>query len=271
MVNELLSEGARALKFVAERPAAEARMLFCRAAGCRAEDVICGRVKITADLKEKYEKIIRRRANGEPAAYITGEKEFYGIKFKVTPDVLIPRPDTETLVEFILESSAKSVIDICTGSGCIAVAAKLNRPELEVFAADVSGKALEVAKFNAENSNAEVTFFQTDILTQLPCGKFDMAVSNPPYIKTNEIETLDTGVKEYEPHLALDGGGDGLVFYRRISRSAPVFLNSGGILAFEAGFGQFEDISDIMKSAGFKNIGFKYDLAGIKRVIYGNI
>lgn len=271
MVNALVSKGSEIIGDRAERPRAEARILLCHVLGCSAASLLAGNVDITDDEISRFVQLCTLRATGMPMAYITGTREFFSLKFKVTPDVLIPRPDTETLVEFIAQNNISTLLDICTGSGCIAISALHENSKLTAVAVDVDERALEIARQNSElNGVSErITFMNVDILSELPEGRFDMVVSNPPYIRTGDMKNLERDVL-YEPHIALDGGTDGLVFYRHISRVAPFVLNENGVLAFEIGYDQFEDVRQIM-SENFRCINFVCDTAGIKRVIYGRL
>lgn len=221
--------------------------------------------------------IIRRGAN-EPLQYITGEQNFMGYDFSVTPDVLIPRFDTEILVENVLAcirlggAKALKVLDMCTGTGCIAVSlaliAKKYGISLEVVGVDISDKALSVAAENAARLKAEnVSFIQSDLFEAVPETKFDIVVSNPPYIESDVIESLEPEVKDYEPRLALDGSADGLCFYRRIVSRAHEFLNKGGRIYFEIGCGQAAAVSRMFTEAGFKDVEIIKDLAGLDRVV----
>ena len=271
VINELIRKGADALENKVENPIREARLILAHAAEVSVSDIIVrGGDEVLPECEKKYFENIKQRACGMPFAYITGEQEFFGLKFSVNENVLIPRADTEILVEYALSVGGKNVLDLCTGSGCIAVTLAKNLPDSSVTAVDISPAALEVAKKNAsENECNNVSFFETDILSEIPSGKFDLIVSNPPYIEKAELCSLMKDVIEFEPRLALDGGEDGLIFYKRICDIAPQILNKGGILAFEIGYNQYESVYEIMKEK-FSEIGYKEDLSGIKRVLYGN-
>ncbi len=229
---------------------------------------------LTPTQADTYLAWLRRRAAGEPLAYITGEREFLSLPFFVEPGVLIPRPDTETLVESLLALRPKraSILDLCTGSGAVAVSLAYHLPDASVFGADISQKALAVAEKNAARNGVadRTTFFLCDVLHNLPAiGRtFDMVAANPPYIRSNEINSLMRDVRDYEPHLALDGGADGLVFYRAILRDIPSILPPGGRLAFEIGFDQGQAVSQLMQD-GFYKIEIVNDLAGQNRVVTG--
>ncbi len=213
---------------------------------------------------EKAYNVANERISGRPLWYIIGNTEFYGRKFNVDERVLIPRPETEELVYNAIKHLNKEskVLDLCTGSGAIAVTIKLET-NAEVYASDISLGALEVAKLNAKELGAEINFIESDLLSGIN-DKFDMIISNPPYIKTEELESLQKEVK-FEPVLALDGGTDGLDFYRKIAESAKNNLNDGGILIFECGINQAQDIKNLLD--GYKNIEIIKDLNGIERIV----
>ena len=221
---------------------------------------------------EAYFDLIQRRAAGEPMQYITGVQEFMGIPFKVTPQVLIPRQDTETLVETLLsyakDKPGTSLIDVCTGSGCIAVSLAHYGNFAQVTASDISSAALLVAKKNAADNHASVQFFESDLLEQVP-GRFDMIVSNPPYIEDDVILGLEPEVKDNEPMIALSGGKDGLIFYRRLTETAKDHLNPGGALFVEIGYNQWEAVAELFRANGFSKPTLVRDLAGLDRVVWG--
>lgn len=269
VISELIKEGAKTLENKVDNPIREARLILADAAKVSVSDIIIrGGDEVLSDYETKYFENIRKRADGTPFAYITGEQEFYGLNFSVNENVLIPRADTEILVEYALSAGGKNVLDICTGSGCIAVSIAKNMPDSNVSAVDISPAALEVAKKNASENGCDVSFLEMDILSQIPNGKYDLIVSNPPYIEKAELSSLMKDVIEFEPRLALDGGEDGLIFYRRICAISPQILEKGGVLAFEIGYNQYDAVYEIMKE-NFTDIGYKEDLSGIKRVLYG--
>ena len=216
---------------------------------------------------------VEKRLKHIPLGYIFGKSYFYGREFKVNENVLIPRQDTEILIEKICNDiksrqDTVSVLDIGTGSGAIAVTIQ-KETNAKVFAVDVSKKALEIAKDNAKQLEANVEFIQSDLFEHVN-GKFDFIVSNPPYIETCVIETLDDEVKLNEPILALDGGEDGLDFYRKIVHEAPNYLNKGGKLYFEIGYNQADALIDLMKEK-FKDILVYKDYGNNDRVVVGEI
>jgi len=229
------------------------------------------------EVEEKQEKAIReyekRRILGEPMQYILGTQEFMGLEFIVDKNVLVPRADTETLVEEVLkENKGMSVLDICTGSGCIGLSIAHYNKKAFVLGLDISEAALQVAEKNAEKLKLSdrVRFEKTDILSQTPSGVFDVIVSNPPYIESAEIEKLQVEVKGHEPHIALDGGADGLDFYRRIINIAPKLLQEKGKLYFEVGFNQAEEVKKLMEKH-FDNVEAVKDLCGVLRVVKGEV
>ncbi|MBR2476915.1 MAG: peptide chain release factor N(5)-glutamine methyltransferase [Clostridia bacterium] len=259
-----------------ENPTLDARVLLCHAIG---EDNVYLALNPDAEVsksdEETFFKVVSRRANHEPVAYITGNKEFMSMDFYVDSNVLIPRPDTEHLAELAIELikkyGFKDIADFCTGSGALAVSIGKFCPDTSVTGYDISIPALDVANKNKDMHSVDnVSFAELDVLNELSHinRKFDMVVSNPPYITGDEMKTLDRTVDEYEPHLALYGGEDGLDFYRVITDNAHFYLKDGGVLAFEVGHKQADDVAELMKEH-FTDIKIKTDYAGIKRVVYG--
>ena len=224
---------------------------------------------------------LKRRINGEPIQYIIGKTEFMGLEFIVTPDVLIPRPETEILVETVLnqlsafscQHSALNILDLGTGSGCIAVSLAKFLANAHVDAIDISEEALSVAKQNAALNSVEINLFLGDLFIPayclLPTAYYDLIIANPPYISTVEIETLQAEI-QYEPRVALDGGKDGLDFYRRIIGVSCAYIKGNGLLIMEIGFDQAEPIKNIFKNSNkFEIIEIVKDYNGIDRVIVG--
>lgn len=246
--------------------------------------------EVSSEKQMEYEELIEKRASHIPLQQITGRAYFMGLEFFVNEHVLIPRFDTEILVEETLkcvdeyvkknvqesaeddanESTKRNikVLDMCTGSGCIILSIKDMKPEMEAAGVDISEEALAVAKKNAENLQLPVKFIQSDLFTHIQ-EKYAIIVSNPPYIPTAVIETLDAEVKDHEPMLALDGTADGLHFYRKISKQALEYLEDGGYLCFEIGHDQGPAVSEFMKELGYINVKVVKDLSGLDRVVLG--
>lgn len=218
---------------------------------------------------EKYQQLIEKRASHIPLQHLTGVQEFMGYPFKVNENVLIPRQDTEVLVEETLKSAkGKKVLDMCTGSGCIIISlAKLGNLEKAV-GVDISRAALETAVENARSLEAEVVFVESNLFDKIE-ETFDIIVSNPPYIESAEVDKLMPEVKEHEPRLALDGTEDGLYFYRKIIEEAEQYLAKDGELFFEIGYNQGEAVSALMKANGYKDVKVIKDLPGLDRVVTG--
>ena len=217
-----------------------------------------------------YREKVKRRAGREPIQYILAETEFWSLPFQVNPAVLIPRADTEVLVEEALQriNGCATVLDVGTGSGAVAVALAHEKPEIRVTALDCSEDALAVARGNARrNTVAERVFCLAGDLQSLPPGPFDMIVSNPPYIPTRDWEQLMPEVRDHEPRLALDGGADGLEAYRRIAVQAVQVLSPGGWLLVEVGIGQAADVNALFRAAGLEEVTQRDDYAGIPRVV----
>lgn len=219
----------------------------------------------------RYGAMLERRLRGEPIQYITGEVEFYGLPFRVTPAVLIPRPETEHLVERAIglsqELAEPRIVDVGTGSGAIAVAIAHALGSKRVTAIDLSEDALAVARGNAGRNGADVRFLQGDLLEPVADELFDVVVSNPPYVPVSDAETLAVEVREHEPHLALFAEDDGLSIYRRLIPQAFRALEAGGHVLLEIGFGQAEAVRGLLESGGFVDVRFVDDLQGIPRVV----
>jgi release factor glutamine methyltransferase len=225
----------------------------------------------------RYREMHQRRRAGEPVAYLLGVREFYGRSFRVDPRVLVPRPDTETLVEVALErtrhlSLSARVLDLCTGSGCVAITLSRERPTTSVLGADISPDALSVAAENALRLGAvTLGLIRSDLFSALEAGRdrFDLITANPPYIADRELPTLQVDVRAFEPRLALAGGADGLAVIRRLVAEAPPFLDAGGVLALEVGAGQAEHVRRLFEVRGFHNITTRRDYGGHERVVAG--
>lgn len=228
---------------------------------------------LTEEEAENFEKMVSRREKGEPCQYITGEAFFFGHEFKVNKSVLIPRADTEVLVETVLDYKEKygikNMLDIGTGSGCIAISLALEG--INMTACDISQCALKTAEKNAQLNNVKVEFKQSDVFSSFEGEKFDAVVSNPPYIEKDVIPTLMREVKDFEPMGALDGGNDGLDFYRQIVHEGKEHLKEKGFIFFEIGYNQGKALKEIFEKEGFKDIKIIKDLAGLDRVALGRL
>lgn len=226
--------------------------------------------EVTEETAERYCSLLERRAAHVPVQQLTGYAYFMGLKLFVNEHVLIPRFDTEVLVEQVLKliKGKERILDMCTGSGCILLSLLHECPGVTGTGADISAEALKIARKNAENLGIKPDFVQSDLFSHIS-EKYDIIVSNPPYIATEVIGGLDPEVKDHEPLLALDGMEDGLYFYRRIVAEAYEYLNDGGYLCFEIGFDQGEAVSQLMQKAGYEDIKVIRDLSGLDRVVIG--
>lgn len=224
-----------------------------------------------SDVQEQaYRDFISRRGSRIPLQHIVGYQEFMGLRFMVNSDVLIPRQDTEILVEEVMRylHDGMRILDMCTGSGCILLSLLQYSNDCEGVGSDISEAALAVARTNAEHLQKDAAFVQSDLFENIE-GKYDVIVSNPPYIPTKVIETLEAEVRDYDPMNALDGKEDGLHFYRRIVDKAGEYLYSGGMLFFEIGHDQAEAVKSLMMEAGYVDVSVCKDLGGLDRVVYG--
>lgn len=242
------------------------------------------RVQLVVDSKRPLEaaelasfrELVKRRRTREPIAYLVGQREFYGRPFRVDRRVLVPRPDTEALVDVALErtrriSMAARVLDLCTGSGCVAITLARERPTSRVVATDLSIDALELARENAQRLGAyNVAFRLGDLFGALdPTCRFDLIAANPPYVARGEIDALQSDVRDHEPRIALDGGEDGLAVARRIVADAPAHLTPSGVLALEVGAGEADAVASLLRCSGFVEIACRRDYGGIERVVSG--
>lgn len=231
--------------------------------------------ELTAQELERVSEMKERRLKFEPMQYILGHCEFMGLDFSLNERTLIPRPDTECLVERVMEyiklNSAKTVLDIGTGSGAIAVSLAA-LADVFCVGCDISKNALKMAAYNGEKNGvkAKTKFVQSDVFENIE-GEFDIIVSNPPYIESDVISTLSPQVKDFEPVGALDGGSDGLKFYRKIAAEAKKYLKYGGLLAFEIGYNQGDAVKNIMEAQGFADVSVGKDLAGLDRTVLGTL
>lgn len=261
-------------------PSTEARELMAFATGkTRAELIRDSGLYMAQDVESKIHGLVSRYMQGEPLAYLIGEWEFYGLPLTLTKEVLIPRPDTEVLVEKALNFCRKNapcrVLDLCAGSGCIGLAMASQLPEVRVVLGDLSEGALRVCRENTRRNKLSGRVSTMKLNAAAPpspnLGTVDLIVSNPPYIPSADVDTLDVSVKDFEPHMALDGGGDGLDFYRSIATYWRTVLSPHGALAFEVGIHQATDVKNLMAQAGFINLEITPDLAGIPRVVMGTL
>ena len=244
-----------------ERASLLARHLLCYVSGKTHEQIVADREMYASEaVCDAMEKAVARVVGGEPLAYVLGEWTFYGMTLTIDRNVLIPRDDTCAVTALAVQQAlfldkAPRILDLCTGSGCIGLAIAQRVKDAKVTLADVSKEALAVAKKNVTRHqlSARVSCVQVDALQPAPAflGKFDMIVSNPPYIPTGEMAELDASVKDYEPHLALDGGADGLDFYRSIVKNYSSVIKPGGYLCFEFGMGQGDDVCQILENYGY--------------------
>jgi len=272
----LYSETKAVLKSVGiENFRMEASLLIEKVTGIKSHEIaIKGEGFATNEQVEFLNEMLERRQNFEPLQYILGEWEFFGLNFNVGSGVLIPRQDTETLVEVVLDELKSSgnpcIIDLCSGSGCIAISLEKNLKNAEVFVVELSNDAVKYLSQNALLNNSKVEIIKGDIFDKNILNKFDLVdciVSNPPYINENDMKNLQSEV-QFEPSMALAGGVDGLDFYERIVELWKEKLKPNGLIAFEIGINQEEDVRGILIENGFKNVTFKEDLCGITRVVF---
>ena len=259
----------------------EARLLVATAAGKTTQELLRDlSLYTTPEMADKVAALTERRISGEPVAYITGAWEFYGLPMYITSDVLIPRMDTELLVDAAKEllngrKMDARVLDLCCGSGCIACAIGHEMPAARIVAVDLSAKALEVARRNVavNRLSSRVICMQADATASPPMsmGQFDMIVSNPPYVRSADMKKLDRSVRDFEPSWALDGGEDGLKFYKSIIKYWKSVLRPSGYLLFEVGEGQAESVKEMLLTGGFRSVGSKFDTIGVERVVIGKM
>ncbi len=280
--NDLYLNTRNTLKrFGVESYALEARVLVA----CAADKTVAQLLRdlnlyTTQQVENTVTEYTARRLRGEPVAYITGTWEFYGLPMKVTPDVLIPRADTETLVDAVKElligrKMDARILDLCCGSGCITCAVGHELPAAKLVSVDLSASALEVCRANVAMNrlSSRVICMQADATASPPLGigTFDVIASNPPYVKSAEIQSLDRSVRDFEPVWALDGGKDGLRFYKAIIKYWKSLLRPEGALVFEVGENQADDVCDMLMAAGFASCSVRKDTQEIERVVVGRI
>jgi len=279
--NLFLDTRARLKRAGVEGAQLEAREILCYASDKSREQFYRDMsLYVSAELERRVEELVQRRLAGEPVAYIIGEWEFYGLPLDISRDVLIPRMDTELLAERGILKARESgegarVLDLCAGSGCVGLAVAANVPECRVVLGELSEGALRVCKQNVRRNglNARVTCLSVNALDppSSTLWDFDAIVCNPPYIPTGDIPGLDVSVRDYEPHMALDGGADGLDFYRAIAVKWKSALRLGGTLFFEVGIGQAPAVEDILAQNGYEDIKTAADTQGIWRVVEGTV
>ena len=258
----------------------EARELVCFGTGKTKEELSRdGRLYASPELEKTVRNLVERHLAGEPVAYLIGEWEFYGLPLDISKDVLIPRPDTEVLareaIDYLQTQGECRVLDLCAGSGCIGLAVASQTPGARVVLGEYSDAALKICRQNIRRNglSGRVVPIQADALEkpERTLGEFQCIISNPPYIPRADIAGLDASVREYEPHLALNGGEDGLDFYRAIAEKWKDALVPGGRLYFEVGIGQADEVLRIMRRQGFGDIQIVKDLNEIPRVVFGTL
>ena len=279
--NLFLDTRARLKKAGVEGAQLEAREILCYASDKSREQLYRDMsLYVSAELERRVEELVQRRLAGEPVAYIIGEWEFYGLPLNISQDVLIPRMDTEVLAERGILKAREAgegarVLDLCAGSGCVGLAVAANAPNCRVVLAELSEGALRLCKQNVRRNdlNSRVTCLSVNAMEPPSSAlwDFDAIVCNPPYIPTADILGLEPSVRDYEPHMALDGGEDGLDFYRFISAKWKSALRLGGTLHFEEGIGQAPEVEEILARNGFEDIKTTADTQGIWRVVEGTI
>ena len=251
----------------------DARLLLEEVCGTDHNTLLChGDREVSEAEEEQYRKALEQRAVHVPLQHLLGYQDFMGLRFQVNEYVLIPRQDTEILVEEAMRylHDGMRILDLCTGSGCILLSLLHYSNDCEGTGVDISKEALQVAALNAELLGIKADFFKSDLYEKVT-GKFDLLVSNPPYIERKVIPTLMEEVREYDPYIALDGGEDGLDFYRRIIGGAQDYLKRGGQILMEIGSGQAQAVSELLREAGFKEIDVCRDFAGLDRVVSGRL
>jgi release factor glutamine methyltransferase len=271
-LGERLANAARALENVTETPRLDAEILLAHALGIPRASLLA-RLRESREAPE-FESMLSRRLAHEPIAYILGEWEFFGLQLTVEPPLLVPRPETEHLVEVVLEFAGQRparVLDLCTGTGCVAVAVAHNAPKAQVLATDVNSHALAVATANAARHGVSdrIVFAQGDLLAALNRDEpqFDVVCANPPYVEDGAWDGLPPVIRLHEDRGALLAGPDGLDIVRRLASEAMAYLRSGGLLAFEIGMGQYEAVCKLLLEDGYEAVGVRNDLAGIERIV----
>lgn len=273
-VAQRLADAVERLEPVTETPRLDAELLMAHALGRSRAQVLAG-VHEEAPA-EPFETLLKRRLEGEPLAYIFGTWEFFSLEFETEAPILVPRPETEHLVEVVLEEvedRPADILDLCTGSGCVAIAIATHAPAAHVVAVDLNPAALELAQRNARRHEVDrrVAFRQGDLFDALHAGdgSFDVVCANPPYVAEADWEQLSPTIRVYEDRSALVAGEDGLAYIRRIVSRARAYLRNEGLLAFEFGFGQRDAVEAVLREHGYTRVTFRNDLAGIPRIAAG--
>lgn len=281
-VLDLLNKSARYLASKGSRsPRLDAEVLLAGVLGCSRIQLYVGFDRGLSDAEvDSYREAVMRRGRREPVAYITGRKEFMGRDFSVGRGVLVPRPETELLAEKAIEalvgSECANAAEICCGTGAAGITVALEVPGIRMFLSDISDDALETASKNVMKHGLKdrVSVLRGDLLAALPDelkGKLDLVMANPPYIRTGDIDALEPEVSEHEPRMALDGGSDGLLFYRRIAPEAALWLKQGGTVLMEVGYDQAGEVSGMLGACGFGSITSHKDLQGYDRVVVATL
>jgi release factor glutamine methyltransferase len=272
-IAQLIAEGAHLLQQAGvDTPRLDADLLLADALGVtRAYLYAHPEEEVPAPALDSWQVRLQRRLRREPLAYILGRAEFFGLPFVVTPEVLVPRPETEILVEAVIAKQPQTIVDVGTGSGCIAVAVAVKLPQAQVWATDISEAALRVAEENAQQHRVaeRVHLLHGDLLQPLTGMRFEVIASNPPYVAEQERMSLQPEVRDWEPARALFSGADPLQFHRRLIAESHFHLREGGWLLLEVGMGQAEAVAQMMETAGYRQVRVLPDLAGTGRVVEG--
>jgi len=272
-LREAERRGAETLAAAGREEAAQtARLLLCHVLNFNFTDYVLAREDLLSPRDTaRYEELLTRRASGVPLQYLTREQNFCGLSLYVDERVLIPRQDTECLVEEVLRDGARgALLDLCTGSGCIPLALLKHGNFSCALGADISAEALAVAETNRARTGLPLLLRQSDLFTEIP-ERFDVITANPPYIESAEIESLSVEVRDHEPRLALDGAADGLAFYRRLAAESGAHLKPGGRLYLEIGMSQGAAVASLLEAAAFSDIQIIRDLAGRDRIVKGSM
>lgn len=267
-ISEILNKSINRLKkYNIENSIINAEQLISHVLGINKTDLyLNSKDVLNREKSDLIEQLVIRRTKHEPLQYIIGETEFYGCKIKVNPDVLIPRPETELLVEKVLQEDFDSILEIGTGSGAIAIVLAKQMKNVQIEASDISEKALNIAGQNAELNNVSINFIQSDIFENIK-GKYDIIVSNPPYISKKEYDNLAPEIRDYEPEISLLAKDEGLFYYKKVLENAKDYLTDKGKIYFEIGYDQAEKIREIAKENGFDEISVFQDLNGFDRIM----